>query len=65
MVYEAAEAAETALAGEDVRVVPDDVVPVILAILDRGCHVFYQPRNANNVAGALKNISRRAPSSWP
>jgi len=37
-------------------VVPDDVVPVILAILDRGCHVFYQPRNANNVAGALKNI---------
>ena len=53
MVYEDA---QTVLSGEDVRVVPTDVVPVILAILDRGCHVFYQPRNANNVAGASKNI---------
>jgi len=47
---------ETILSGDDVRVVPSDVVPVILAILDRGCHVFYQPRNANNVAGASKNM---------
>jgi hypothetical protein len=54
-VFEAASAAAT-MSVDDIRVVLADVVPTILALLDKGCHVFYHPLNANNPSGISKNM---------